>query len=75
MRMRTSKSKESKYEAKIVKKTTRRRNATPSYRDPLASSKLEMIKNIKAQREAMENKKREATERAKYVLHVYLLYC
>ncbi|XP_039122442.1 uncharacterized protein LOC120258995 [Dioscorea cayenensis subsp. rotundata] len=68
LRMRTSKSKESKYEAKIVKKTTRTRNATPSYRDPLASSKLEMIKNIKAQREAMENKKREATERAKLLI-------
>ncbi|KAF5936580.1 hypothetical protein HYC85_024086 [Camellia sinensis] len=33
--------------------------------DPLASSKLEMIKNIRAERAAAENKKTEAIERAK----------
>ncbi|KAJ0982291.1 hypothetical protein J5N97_010546 [Dioscorea zingiberensis] len=68
-RTRTSKPKEIKDEVKIVKKiSNRRRNASPSYKDPMASSKLEMIKNIKVQREAMEIKKREAIERAKLLI-------
>ncbi|XP_028078201.1 uncharacterized protein LOC114280066 [Camellia sinensis] len=37
----------------------------PLFKDPLASSKLEMIKNIRAERAAAENKKTEAIERAK----------
>jgi hypothetical protein len=45
----------------------RRRSRTPSYKDPLASSKLEMIKNIRAQRIATETKKNEAIERARLV--------
>lgn len=39
--------------------------ATSSYKDPLASAKLEMIKRIKIQRTAMETEKREVTLRAK----------
>lgn len=35
------------------------------YKDPLANSKLEMIKNIRAQRVAAETKKTEAIERAR----------
>lgn len=35
------------------------------YKDPLVSSKLEMIKNIRAQRAAAETKKIEAIERAR----------
>lgn len=42
-----------------------KRNNTPLYKDPLASSKLEMLKNIRAQRAAAENKKIEAVARAK----------
>lgn len=42
----------------------RKRNA-PLYKDPLASSKLEMIKNIRAQRATAETKKNEAIERAR----------
>lgn len=37
----------------------------PKYEDPLASSKLEMIKNIRARRAAAENEKNEAITRAK----------
>lgn len=47
-----------------LKLKSRRRNA-PSYKDPLASSKLEMLKNIRAQRAATEIKKIEAIERAR----------
>lgn len=39
--------------------------ATSSYKDPLASAKLEMIKRIKIQRTAVETEKREVTLRAK----------
>jgi len=54
-------------EAKSMKKVAsrRKRNASPSYKDPMASSKLEMIRKIRAGRAAIENKKKEATERAK----------
>ncbi|XP_022714553.1 uncharacterized protein LOC111274189, partial [Durio zibethinus] len=45
----------------------RRRNK-PLYKDPMASSKLEMIKNIRAQRVAEESKKTEAVERARLLI-------
>ncbi|XVF74216.1 hypothetical protein PTKIN_Ptkin13bG0092700 [Pterospermum kingtungense] len=45
----------------------RRRNK-PLYKDPMASSKLKMIKNIRAQRAAGESKKTEAVERARLVI-------
>uniref|UniRef100_A0A1D1ZKR5 UPF0234 protein Tcr_1902 n=3 Tax=Anthurium amnicola TaxID=1678845 RepID=A0A1D1ZKR5_9ARAE len=53
-------------ESTMIKKVTQRKNKTsaPLYKDPMASSKLEMIKKIREQRAAMEAKKREATERA-----------
>ncbi|CAI0473067.1 unnamed protein product [Linum tenue] len=41
-----------------------RNSTTPSYKDPLARSKLKMIMNIRAQRAAVETKKTEAIERA-----------
>ncbi|KAK9290181.1 hypothetical protein L1049_008347 [Liquidambar formosana] len=44
------------------------RSKEPLYKDPLASSKLEMIKNIRAQRAAAETKKTEAIERAKLLI-------
>ncbi|KAI8544775.1 hypothetical protein RHMOL_Rhmol08G0321200 [Rhododendron molle] len=44
-----------------------RRNK-PQYKDPLASSKLEMIKNIRAQRAAVETKKTEAIVQAKLLI-------
>ncbi|XP_011048638.1 PREDICTED: uncharacterized protein LOC105142620 [Populus euphratica] len=46
----------------------RRRSKTPSYKDPLAPSKLEMIKNIRAGRTATETKKNEAIERARLLI-------
>ncbi|KAK8524720.1 hypothetical protein V6N13_015732 [Hibiscus sabdariffa] len=45
----------------------RRRNI-PLYKDPMASSKLEMLKNIRAQRAAEESKKTEAVERARLLI-------
>ncbi|CAI9766053.1 unnamed protein product [Fraxinus pennsylvanica] len=45
-----------------------KRNNTPLYKDPLASSKLEMLKNIRTQRAAAENKKIEAVARAKLLI-------
>ncbi|KAL4386116.1 hypothetical protein GQ457_09G004780 [Hibiscus cannabinus] len=44
-----------------------RRNI-PLYKDPMASSKLEMLKNIRAQRAAEESKKTEAVERARLLI-------
>ncbi|XP_068659107.1 uncharacterized protein [Aristolochia californica] len=40
----------------------------PSYKDPLASSKLEMIKKLRAERVTMETKKMEAIERARLLI-------
>lgn len=42
-----------------------KRSNSPMYKDPLANFKLEMIKNIRAQRAAAETKKIEAIERAR----------
>ncbi|KDP40621.1 hypothetical protein JCGZ_24620 [Jatropha curcas] len=46
----------------------KRTRETPLYKDPLASSKLEMIKNIRAQRAAAETKKTEAVKRARLLI-------
>ncbi|KAL0441297.1 UNVERIFIED_CONTAM: hypothetical protein Sradi_0068600 [Sesamum radiatum] len=40
-----------------VQRVTSKRRRTPSYKDPLASTKLEMLKNIRAQRTAASTKK------------------
>ncbi|KAF9620236.1 hypothetical protein IFM89_010971, partial [Coptis chinensis] len=55
---------DSGHERKSQARSRPKRNA-PSYKDPLADSKLEMIKNIKAQRMETETKKIEAMEWAK----------
>ncbi|KAG8380225.1 hypothetical protein BUALT_Bualt07G0171200 [Buddleja alternifolia] len=47
---------------------TRTKRRTPLYKDPLASSKLEMLKNIRAQRAAAINQKSEAINRAKLMI-------
>ncbi|KAL7100329.1 hypothetical protein ACP275_09G139900 [Erythranthe tilingii] len=58
-----------KSESKSQNQRTRtKRSKTPSYKDPLASSKLEMLKNIRAQRSAVLNKKSEAVTRAKLLI-------
>ncbi|XP_019193234.1 PREDICTED: uncharacterized protein LOC109187488 [Ipomoea nil] len=44
------------------------RSSIPKYMDPLASSKLEMLKNIRTQRAAIDNKKDEALARAKLLI-------
>ncbi|XP_027349186.1 uncharacterized protein LOC113860854 isoform X2 [Abrus precatorius] len=41
---------------------------SPAYKDPLVNSKLEMIKNIRAQRAAAETKQTEAVERARLLI-------
>ncbi|XP_002533812.2 stress response protein NST1 [Ricinus communis] len=45
-----------------------RRSKTPVYKDPLARSKLEMIKKIREQRAAAGTKKTEAIERARLLI-------
>ncbi|GAB2273784.1 hypothetical protein Dimus_008562 [Dionaea muscipula] len=47
---------------------TKKKSDGPSYKDPLALSKLEMIKNIRAQRVASDMKRHEALERAKLLI-------
>ncbi|XP_073004922.1 uncharacterized protein [Typha latifolia] len=42
--------------------------SNPSFRDPMASSKFDMIKKIRERREATETRKREATKRAKLLV-------
>lgn len=44
-----------------------RKSRAPRFKDPLASSKLEMIKRIRAQRAMAETQKMEAIERARSV--------
>ncbi|KAK2969994.1 hypothetical protein RJ640_008334 [Escallonia rubra] len=51
-----------------TKRPRLKRSSLPPYKDPLASSKLEMIKNIRAQRAAAENNKSEAITRAKLLI-------
>lgn len=46
----------------------RKRSNAPLYKDPQASSKLEMIKNIRAKRTVADTKKTEAIERAKLLI-------
>lgn len=57
--------KPSKSDMKIKTPRPKRKRIAPLYKDPLASSKLEMIKNIRAQRATAETKKIEAIERAR----------
>ncbi|OMO70524.1 Intron-encoded nuclease 2 [Corchorus capsularis] len=45
-----------------------RRKNKPLFKDPMASSKLEMIKNIRAQRAAEDSKKTEVVERARLLI-------
>uniref|UniRef100_A0A7N0TYS4 Nuclease associated modular domain-containing protein n=1 Tax=Kalanchoe fedtschenkoi TaxID=63787 RepID=A0A7N0TYS4_KALFE len=45
-----------------------KRSNVPKYKDPLASSKLEMIKSIRAERAAADTKKTEAIERARLMI-------
>lgn len=56
-------------ESKIKTQRLRlRRNSAPQYKDPLASSKLEMIKDIRAKRAVADTKKTEAIERARLLI-------
>ncbi|KAJ0250487.1 hypothetical protein HA466_0138120 [Hirschfeldia incana] len=61
----TTREPERQIRVKVVKVRKRR---TPVYKDPLASSKLEMIKSIRAQRVAEESKKMGAVERARLLI-------
>ena len=52
-------------ETRILDNMRFERSKSPVYKDPLARSKLEMIKNIRAQRAVSETKQTEAIERAR----------
>lgn len=52
-------------ETKVLDEMRLKRSKAPVYKDPLVGSKLEMIKNIRAQRAAAETKQIEAIERAR----------
>ncbi|KAL6576919.1 hypothetical protein OROMI_011195 [Orobanche minor] len=67
--------KEKSFEEKMIsrneikqQKLKSRRSKGPMYKDPLASSKMEMIKNIRAQRAATETKKIQAIARARLLI-------
>ncbi|MQL88122.1 hypothetical protein Taro_020682 [Colocasia esculenta] len=62
----TTEAKDASAELKLIKKDIQKNSKTsaPLFRDPTASSKLEMIKKIKEQRATLEAKKQEAIERA-----------
>ncbi|TYH16896.1 hypothetical protein ES288_A05G151200v1 [Gossypium darwinii] len=51
-----------------IERLRMRRRNKPLYKDPMASSKLEMLKNIRAQRAAEELKKTEAVEGARLLI-------
>ncbi|KAI3426636.1 uncharacterized protein J3R85_009837 [Psidium guajava] len=51
-----------------IQKLRLKRRKTPLFKDPLASSKLEMIKSIRARRVAQETNKTEAIERARLLI-------
>ncbi|KAI9070861.1 hypothetical protein K1719_028718 [Acacia pycnantha] len=55
-------------ESRILHKMRLKRSKSPVYKDPLASSKLEMIKNIRVQRAVTETKQTEAIERARLLI-------
>ncbi|XP_021757670.1 uncharacterized protein LOC110722692 [Chenopodium quinoa] len=56
-------------ESKVkIQKPKLKKRAAPKFKDPLANSKLEMLKNIRAQRMASEAKKNEALEQAKLLI-------
>ncbi|KAK6128089.1 hypothetical protein DH2020_038172 [Rehmannia glutinosa] len=58
-----------KHEIKTQAQRVRiKRSKTPSYKDPFASSKLEMLKTIRAQRAAAVNPKSEAISKAKLLI-------
>ncbi|KAL0429964.1 UNVERIFIED_CONTAM: hypothetical protein Sradi_0622400 [Sesamum radiatum] len=58
-----------KHETKSpVHRVRSKRRKAPSYKDPFASSKLEILKNIRAQRAAAMSKRSEAIFRAKLLI-------
>ncbi|KAG2250890.1 hypothetical protein Bca4012_098340 [Brassica carinata] len=63
--IKTTRDSETVRKVQVVKVRKRR---TPVYKDPLASSKLEMIKSIRAKRVAEESKKMDAVQRARLLI-------
>ncbi|XP_031092426.1 uncharacterized protein LOC115997090 [Ipomoea triloba] len=51
-----------------TKQATIKKSYTPKYKDPLAHSKLEMLRNIRARRAVADNEKIEAVKRAKLLI-------
>lgn len=54
-----------KNDSKSHKTILLKKSKSPAYKDPLVNSKLEMIKNIRAQRAASETTQIQAIERAR----------
>ncbi|KAK7338194.1 hypothetical protein VNO77_18796 [Canavalia gladiata] len=57
-----------KSSSKIRNPAPLKKMKSPAYKDPLVNSKLEMIKNIRAQRAAIETRQAEAIERARLLI-------
>lgn len=55
-----------KNDSKTRKPILLKKSKSPAYKDPLVNSKLEMIKNIRAQRAAAETTQTQAIQRARY---------
>jgi len=51
--------------SKIVKPIQLRKRKSPAYKDPLVNSKLEMIKNIRAQRASVDTRQTQAIQQAR----------
>ena len=66
----TSTSVQVKNDSKTRKPILLKKSKSPAYKDPLVNSKLEMIKNIRAQRAAAETTQTQAIARARY--HILL---
>lgn len=54
--------------SKIVKPIQLRKRKSPAYKDPLVNSKLEMIKNIRAQRASVDTRQTQAIQQARLLI-------
>ncbi|CAK8544995.1 unnamed protein product [Lathyrus sativus] len=57
-----------KSSSKIVKPIKLRKIKSPAYKDPLVNSKLEMIKNIRAQRVSVDTRQTQAIQQARLLI-------
>lgn len=57
-----------KSSSKIVQPIKLRKTKSPAYKDPLVNSKLEMIKNIRAQRASVDTRQTQAIQQARLLI-------